>query len=79
MTMPQSMITTIDNPFNYFTQYDEWLAYDEQKGHHTLEFFDRILKSSNELSQADEAVAIEAAIKEILFFNINGLYRRVTE
>lgn len=28
-------LTTKDNPFSYFDQYDEWLAFDEDKGYFT--------------------------------------------
>ena len=31
--MRQTMITTKDNPFNYFTDFDNWYAFDEQKGY----------------------------------------------
>jgi hypothetical protein len=77
--MPQSMLTTIDNPFNPFTQFDEWYAYDESKGYHTCAYLARITKSSDELSQADEDLAIESAINEIVKLNILGLYRKVTQ
>lgn len=29
------MLTTEDNPFDPFTQYDEWYAFDYEKGYHT--------------------------------------------
>ena len=40
------MITTIDNPFNPFTQYDEWLAFDEQMGYYTNNYLARIANTS---------------------------------
>jgi len=76
--MAESMLTTIDNPFNPFTQFDEWYAYDESKGYHSCSYLARIAKLSNELSPADEAVAIESAINEIVQYNINGLYKKIT-
>lgn len=77
--MSLSMLTTIDNPFNPFEQFDEWYAYDVAKGHHTCAYLARIVRTSDELSQADEEVAIENAIDEILELNINGLYKRIKE
>ena len=77
--MPQSMLTTIDNPFDPFTQFDEWFAYDEAKDYHTCAYLARIVKSSDELSQPDEELAIESAIDEIVSLNILGIYRKVTE
>lgn len=75
--MTEHMLTTVDNPFDPFTQFDEWLAYDETLGHQTLQFLARIVKSSDELSEADQSLAIELAIDEIVRENVNGLYRKV--
>ena len=76
--MSESMLTTVDNPFDPFTQFDEWYAYDVNAGYHTSAFLARIVKSSEELSEADQSAAIEAAIDEIVDINTNGLYRKVT-
>jgi hypothetical protein len=75
--MQESMLTTIDNPFDPFTQYDEWCAFDEQEGYHTFAYIARIAKTSEELSEEDENVAIESAIDEIVKLNINGKYKKV--
>ncbi len=77
--MSQSMITTIDNPYNPFTQFDEWFAFDESKGYHTCSYLARITKSSDELSEADESLAIESAIDEIIKFNVLGIYKKVSK
>lgn len=74
----ESMLTTIDNPFDPFTQFDEWFAFDESKGYHTSGYIARIVKTSDELSQQDEDIAIELAIDEIVNFNVLGIYKRVT-
>ncbi|MDF2800242.1 MAG: hypothetical protein K0S61_145 [Anaerocolumna sp.] len=77
--MKQSMLTTIDNPFNPFIQFDEWYAYDTNKGYNTCSYLARITKTSDELSQEDEELAIELAIDEIVKFNIIGIYRKVSK
>lgn len=74
----EHMLTTVDNPFNPFTHFDEWQAYDELLGHHTSSFLARIVKSSEELSEPDQDIAIENAIDEIIRENVNGLYRKVS-
>lgn len=75
--MRQSMLTTIDNPFNPFDQFDEWFAYDVSKGYHTCSYLARIAKTSDELSPQDEDLAIEQAIDEIVRLNVLGIYRKV--
>lgn len=77
--MPAIMLTTIDNPFNPFTHWDEWKRYDEDKKYFTCEYLARIAKTSDELSEADYDKAIEDAIDEILSLNINGMYTKVYE
>jgi len=76
--MNQSMLTTIDNPFNPFTQFDEWYAFDTDKGYHTCAYLARITKASDELSEPDEAQATEDAIDEIIKYNPLGIYRKVS-
>lgn len=72
-----SMITTIDNPYNPFTHYDEWLVWDEAAGYYTNSYLARVANYSNELSEADQDLAIDDAIDEIVQENILGVYRRV--
>ena len=77
--MTSYMLTTLDNPFNPFTNFDEWYEYDESAGYHTTSYLARIVQTSDELSDADQDVAIDNAILEIVTENILGIYIRVTE
>lgn len=76
--MAESMLTTIDNPFSPFTEYEDWLAFDLSHGYNTNQYLARIVISSDELSEEDQSVAIESAIDEIVKLNIRGIYRKVT-
>ncbi len=75
--MQIALLTTIDNPFNPISNWDEWYAFDKEKGYNTCEYLARVGNVSDELSDADEEAAIDAAIDEILSMNINGLYRKI--
>ena len=77
--MRNVMLTTIDNPFNPFTQWDEWRRYDEDMKYFTCAYLDRIAKTSYELSESDYQLAIVNAIDEIVKLNINGMYAKVYE
>ena len=77
--MPEMMLTTIDNPFSPFTQWDEWKRYDEDKKYYTCSYLARIAKTSDDLSEADYNKAIDDAIEEIVSLNINGMYNKVYE
>lgn len=76
--MDEVMLTTIDNPYNPFVQFDEWFAFDESKGYCTCEYLARVARTSDELSPEDEALAINTAIDEIVELNILGIYKKVT-
>ena len=71
------LVTTIDNPFNPFTQFDEWNDYDMAMGYNTLSYLARIAKTSIELSEEEQEQAINTAVEEIVRLNVNGLYKKV--
>jgi len=75
--MSSVMLTTVDNPYNPLTDFDDWQAYDEAKGYYTCAYLARIVKTSDELSEEDEAYAIEQAIDEIVKLNILGIYKKI--
>lgn len=78
MVSTEHMLTTTDNPFDPFTQFDEWYAFDENAGYFTTSFLARIVITSDELSDADRSLAIELAIDEIIDENVLGIYRKVS-
>lgn len=71
------MLSTSDNPYNPWTEFDQWKTWDEQSEYYTLSYLARVCRSSHELSELDEALAVDIAIQEILDFNITGNYIRV--
>ena len=76
--MPQAFVlTTVDNPYDPITRWDEWYQYDTAKGYDTLNYLARVCHTSNELSDADQEAAVQDAIYEIVRENVNGLYKRV--
>ena len=79
MTTTQAMLTTIDNPYDPFTNYDEWFAHDAALGYHTPGLLARIAVVSNELSESDQLLAIERAIDEIVSENVLGVHKKVTK
>jgi len=72
------MLTTVDNPFDPFTRFDEWLEYDISMGYNSAAFLDRIAKVSNDLSEPDQALAVQQAIDEIVEENVLGMWRKVS-
>ena len=74
----KSMLTTVDNPYSPFLEFNKWYAYDIASGYHTSAFLARILVDSDQLSEADLEASIESAIDEVVQENVLGIYRKVT-
>ena len=78
MSLAEYKLTTIDNPFDPFSQPDEWYDYDEHVlCHHTRELIARIALFSDALSDEENDAEELRAINEILAYDVTGLYRRV--
>jgi len=73
----KAWLTTSDNPYNPFTQWDDWYNYDVSSGYNTCSYLARIVHGSNELSDADEEEAETSAINEIVDLNITGNYVKI--
>lgn len=71
------MLSTIDNPFNPFVQYDEWFAFDASQGYDTPSYLARVAKVSDALPDAEQERIIQDAIDEIVRENILGIYIKV--
>ena len=72
-------LSTADNPYNPFTQFDEWYAFDEGKGYHSSEYLARIAEDNTGLSEKEQILAKNLAIEEILQYNLTGNYIKVKE
>ena len=72
MATDSVMLTTIDNPWNPFSHFDEWYVFDETSGYHTTALLARVTISSEELSD----LAYEKAIDEICSMNVSGIHTK---
>lgn len=77
MAKTEAMLTTVDNPFDPFTQFNEWNALDQFYGYHTSALLARVAQVSHSLSSTDYDLAIEQAIDEIVKENVLGVHRKV--
>lgn len=69
----ECMLSTIDNPYNPFENFDEWYLYDMEKGWNSCGRLARIAKLSDEMSEEENEIEIEKAIDSIIkndFLNI---------
>lgn len=74
---PEYMLTTVDNPYDPWSQWDEWYVWDMNAGYHTPGLLARVVRTSDDLSEADHHRAIQEAIEEIVKENVLGVHRKV--
>lgn len=75
--MEKFRLTTEDNPYNPFTEWDQWYFYDLSKGYYTCERLARLVSNSKILPDSIDDGEMDEAADQLLFegaFNKQGLY-----
>ena len=75
--MKASALTTIDNPFDPFDQFDSWINFDMEKGYNSCAYLARIAFTSDSLSDAENMQEVERAIDEIIRYDFMNIYKKV--
>jgi hypothetical protein len=70
-------VTTEDNPYDYFDDFDNWYQFDVSHGYDTCGYMARLLFTSPELSPALNASETERCVDEVIKFNLTGNYKKV--
>ena len=73
----QCMLTTFDNPYNPFDQFEEWFLFDMQQGYNTCGYLDRVADLPNDLSDEEEKAATEQAIDSIILHDFMNIYKKI--
>ena len=72
-----AMLTTIDNPYNPFTEFEQWLMYDTQNGYNTCGRIDRICETTEDMSENEKEIAINNAMDTIITNDFLAIYKKV--
>ena len=73
-------LTTIDNPYNPFTDFEQWFMFDTEKGYNTCGYLARLTANiSDELTEQETTREINRAIDEIIKYDFMNIYKRVTK
>ena len=73
----ETWVTTVDNPFDPFKDFDNWKRFDEDHGYHTTSLICRFLKDSSDYDEETYRQCLEDAVDEVVRFNFYGNYRKV--
>ena len=76
-TKTECMLTTIDNPFDPFDQFDSWFQFDSDKGYNSCSYLARIARTSDQLSDDENNKEVERAIDEIIRYDFMNIYKKV--
>ena len=72
------MLTTVDNPFDPVTQYDEWMFYDERiLGYYTNAYLGRVAKLAPNLTALEVLNETSRAMDDIIRLNGPNFYKKV--
>lgn len=78
MATTDYMLTTIDNPFNPFTNFNEWYKFDMMKGYDTCGYLGRLASLSNYISDELNEDEINLVMDKIIEAE-PALYKKVTK
>ena len=71
------MLTTYDNPYDPFTQFQHWFLYDCEKGYNSSSYLARIAQVTDAMTDEEKEAEIERAIDEIIRLDFMGIYKKV--
>lgn len=77
--MRKVALTTIDNPFNPFTEFDSWFNFDTEKGYDSSGYLARIARTSDSLTDEEYNQEVERAIDEIIKYDFMNIYKKVVQ
>ena len=75
--MAKVALTTVDNPFDPFKQFDSWFLFDVEKGYNTCSYLGRIARISDQFSEDEDDAEVERAIDEIIKNDFMNIYKKV--
>lgn len=75
--MIRCFLTTVDNPYSPYEQFEDWYRFDTDKGHNSSGLLMRMAYTSDQLTDAENAYEIEQAIDQIVGNDPLNIYKKL--
>jgi len=75
----QFHITTIDNPFDPFENFDDWFQFDVEKGYYSCSKIARIVENIENTEEKQEDELLEEAIDRLIEIDPLDIYRKLVK
>lgn len=75
--MVRCFLTTIDNPYSPYDEFDQWYRYDTDHGYNSSGLLMRLAETSSQFTDNENAYEIERAIDRIVAADPLNLYKKV--
>lgn len=76
--MGTCMLTTFDNPFDPFSDFKNWFAFDVEKGYNSCAMLDRVAQIEDDFSEEEVNAEIERAIDSIIENDFLNIYKKLS-
>ena len=70
-------LTTIDNPYDPFTDFSKWWLFDMSKGYNSCSYLANIAKTCDSFTDEENDEEIERAIDDIIAHDPLNIYKKV--
>lgn len=83
MTYECCTLTTVDNPFDPFEQFDSWFMFDIEKGYYSCSKLARLMEANgisiydSSVTQEEIEAATEKVIDEFIKLDFTDTYKKV--
>lgn len=78
MIVKDCKLTTHDNPFDPYEQFDSWYLFDMEKGYDCCGKLNRLSNFEDDMTQIEIHKEIENAIDKLIAIDFTNTYKKVT-